>query len=207
MVRKNIEFWSLSKLLRRLLVATLSLVAVILLLNSVGKLTPSTTGDWRKPVSKHALANEVKSEEPQPQVKAIVICCSDPRLDMIDRIRERYGLKKGEAFPIVVPGGPDPLANPDIMCDECKGIIKHIDLILGKKIPSIDKIVIAEHQNCACIEHHGFLDPDHGKKDFPKIKEFFTKRAPGLKLEMLYYSFLDRERGLVNPIPEVIEVD
>lgn len=152
---------------------------------------------------------KAKTEAPPPKVKAIVICCSDPRLDMIDLIRERYGFGKGECFPIVVPGGPDPLANPTVMECKCQAEKEYMDIILDPKhhFPFLEKIVVAEHEDCACIKHYGFTDPHQGKKDFPAIKEFFDKRTPGLELVMLYYSFTNREKGIVNPDPEVIKLD
>jgi hypothetical protein len=167
------------------------LVAVLCIVGSLGLMS---------------LSSNITHKKPAVEVKAIVICCSDPRLCMYKRIRELYGLLEEECFPIIVPGGPDPLANPELMCDECRAVKKHIDLILGKKISSIKTVIIAEHQNCACIEHYGFSDPDHGKTDFPAIKEYLSQRAPQLKQEMLYYSFSNREKGLVNPKPEFITI-
>ena len=150
---------------------------------------------------------ETKAEAPPPKVKAIVVCCSDPRLCMYKKIRERYGLIEEECFPIVVPGGPDSLANPNLMCDECRSVKKYTDIILAHPAPTLKFVFVAEHEDCACIKHYGFTDPHQGKKDFPAIREFFAQKAPKLELVMEYYSFSDREKGLVNPVPEVIKID
>lgn len=189
------------------LIATLSLGVVFALCSwPVKKTVDATAAEQPKAETPPV---EAKTETPPPQVRAIVLCCSDPRFDMIDRIRERYNLKKGEAFPIVVPGGPDPLANPELMEWKCRSEKEDVNIILDPKhhFPFLKIVIVAEHEDCACIKHYGFTDPHHGKKDFPAIREFFSARAPDLKLEMLYYSFKDREKGLVNPDPEVVEID
>ncbi len=156
-------------------------------------------------------SQKVSSQEQQqtesPKVRAIVVCCSDPRLCMYKKIRERYGLMEEECFPIVVPGGPDPLANPVLMDCKCLAEKTDLDIILEHPAPSMTMVIVAEHEDCACIKHYGFTDPHQGKKDFPAIKEFFAKRTPELELVMLYFSFTDKEKGLVNPNPEVVKID
>lgn len=181
------------------------LVAVICIVSSLGLMNLSSRIVQKQAVETKAEAPKV--EVPPLPVRAIVICCSDPRFDMIDRIRERYGLKKGEAFPIVVPGGPDPLANPELMEYKCLSEKIDLDIILEHPSTTLKTIIVAEHEDCACIKHFGLTeDPHQGKKDFPAIKEFFIHNAPDLKLEMLYYSFFVEGKGKVNPEPEVITV-
>lgn len=153
------------------------------------------------------LSKKIASKKPTVEVKAIVMCCSDPRFCMYKKIRELYGLKEEECFPIVVPGGPDPLANPKLMKYKFLSEKTDLDIILDHPAPSMKLVIVAEHEDCACIKHFGLTeDPHQGKKDFPLIKEYLSQRAPNLKREMLYYSFSNREKGLVNPKPEFITI-
>jgi hypothetical protein len=194
-------------------VAVLCYVVVAMVFCFYGKKADAkkstTEAEVKTEASKTKAPVGVKTEATPPKVRAIVICCSDPRLDMIDRIRERYGFGQGECFPIVVPGGPEPLANPTLMDCACRAEKQELDVILDPKhpLPFLEKVIVAGHEDCAFNKYCGLLDPHQGKKDFPAIKEFFAQRAPKLKLVMEYYSFADREKGLVNPVPEKIKLD
>lgn len=133
----------------------------------------------------------------------LVMCCSDNRVDEYDIIREEHGLRKGECFPWIRPGGPSLLLHVKSE-GEKKGIIRDIQKIAIEE-KKCTRAIAAFHQDCAGLALLGLTDEHQGKHDAPVFGALFHSLAPSMELLMPYYPLKDKRRGIFGK-PEYIVV-
>lgn len=84
-----------------------------------------------------------------PQCEAIVVHCSDPRLQFAfrDFILTELGLGVGDFMPLVVSGGAGVLAHPLRLPKEFKFMRDRVEFYRAV-MPSLKRIVLIHHQGC-----------------------------------------------------------
>lgn len=141
---------------------------------------------------------------PRVSPRAIVICCSDPRLQTTfeEFLYQELGLAKGDYAPLVVAGGAGAMARPyidpylhdfDFMADRIRLFCRHFP-------STIQRIIFINHEDCAYYKHiagrtigvPSYYDnlPLHDAK---LILQVFSSNLSslGLQVEFYYARFTD----------------
>ena len=139
---------------------------------------------------------------PNPEPKAIVIYCFDPRFRkaFTGFIEEELGLQPWEFIPLTIAGGPAPLAHPEEMFNRCRTLIRQM-MFTCEHFKSIKKIILIGHQDCgyySIVPSNGDKE-EREKKDLPIAAKLLKLMIPeGTTIEMYYAHFEDAERTQIS---------
>ena len=97
---------------------------------------------------------------PEAAPQAVVVYCSAPRFQVaFDQfIEKELGLAKGEFIPLVIAGGAGVLAHPERLPKEFSFMRERFELF-RKNYPSIKRIVLINHEDCAHQQNARGEDP------------------------------------------------
>ncbi len=139
-----------------------------------------------------------------PEPKAIVIFCFDPRFRVafFDFIEKELGLKPWEFIPLIVAGGPAPLAHPKEMFHRCRNMIRQI-MFTCNHFRTIKRVYIIGHQDCG---YYGIVpaatdekSEERERSDLPVAKDLLRLIVPeGAIVETFYAEFTDPERREIS---------
>jgi hypothetical protein len=103
--------------------------------------TPATPGPTTEAPAYAAVTN--------PKPEAIVVYCSDPRLQAaFDQfISQELHLAKGQYIPIVVGGGAGVLGHPEQLPKEFKFLKERFEMY-REHFPSVRRVVLINHEDC-----------------------------------------------------------
>jgi hypothetical protein len=147
-----------------------------------------------------------------PKPEAIVVHCSDPRLQNAFEqfIAGELGLAKGKYIPLVVGGGAGVLGHPEQLPKEFKFLKERFELYRNH-FPSIRRIILINHEDCKYYESLksrvlGFMgsnlriSPGHAREDLDLVSRTFKHLLShlGLALEIYYAKFADPEHRKVE---------
>jgi hypothetical protein len=169
------------------------------------------TGDGQQSEESSSARTYSVLQEPKPT--AIVIYCSDPRFQTAfsEFIKNELHLDKGQYVPVVVGGGAGVLANPERLPKEFKFIKDRLEL-LRKHYPTIKRIVLINHDDCA---YYGMLQEkivnflgsfgkninEKSREDMVLIADIFGRllsHLSGYSLERYYAKFTDGTHSKVE---------
>ena len=146
-----------------------------------------------------------------PKPRAIVVHCSDPRLQLAfeNFIAHELGLARGDYIPIVVGGGAGVLAHPEQLPKEFKFLRDRFEFY-REVFPTVSRIILINHEDCHYYDSikekvFGFLGQrwrgaaQHSREDLPLVSRAFGHFLShlGLPLELYYARFADPERTKV----------
>lgn len=133
-----------------------------------------------------------------PKPCAVAIYCLDPRFsDAFDGfIKEGLDLQRWEVIPIIIAGGPAPLAHQKEMSTRARMLIRQL-IFLFEHFPSIKRVIAIGHQDCGYYK----VIPDKGntvdreKDDLKGIIFSLGLFVPeGVTIEAHYAYFADKGR-------------
>lgn len=145
-------------------------------------------------------------QNPQPQ--AIVVHCSDPRLQPAFEkfIDHDLGLTAGTFIPVIVGGGAGVMAHPDQLPKEFKFLRDRLEFY-REVFPTVTRIILINHEDCHYYDSikervFGFLGQPwrgvahHSREDLPLVSRVFGRLLShlGLSVELYYGKFADPER-------------
>ena len=148
-------------------------------------------------------------QDPKPE--AIVIHCSDPRLQAAFEqfVEHELHLVQGQYIPIVVGGGGGVLAHPEQLPKEFKFLKDRLDHY-WKVFPTARRIVLINHEGCryydsiktkvlSFIGSPLKLAPDHAREDLSLATRVFQHFLAhlGYTVELYYARYADPERTKV----------
>jgi hypothetical protein len=146
-----------------------------------------------------------------PQPEAIVVYCSDPRLQQAfdEFIAGELGLAKGCFIPLVVAGGAGVLANPERLPKEFRFLKERFELFCSQ-FSSIKRIVLINHEDCKYYESLGqrvlgllqgrCAFADLPREDLKSIANIFVRLLShlGVGVELYYARFADKDHSRVT---------
>ena len=145
-----------------------------------------------------------------PQPKAICIECIDLRFAQgFEHFREEMlEVSRHEDIVMRLAGSLTPLAYPNEMPSRCKYLKKQL-VFKCKKFPSIERIIVIAHKNCAyydtvpSVQNHRCND-EYGieRGDLPLIGSFLEIVFPGKSIELYHADLIDGGRLVAfNQVP------
>jgi hypothetical protein len=147
-----------------------------------------------------------------PRPEAIVVHCSDPRLQaaFAQFIQRELGLRQGGYIPLVVGGGAGVLGHPEQLPKEFKFLKERFELYRDH-FPSIRRLVLINHEDCKYYESLksrvlGFMgaglriSPTHAREDLALVSRTFKHLLShlGVGLEIYYAKFADPEHRQIE---------
>jgi hypothetical protein len=148
----------------------------------------------------------------EPRPSAIVVRCSDPRLQAAFEqfIKLELGLAVGQSIPIVIGGGAGVLGHPEQLPKEFKFLKERIENYC-LRYPTVQRIVLINHEGCRYYEWvenktMGLLGPHFGTAPSqPRDDLVVVARnigpllaALGRSVEFYYAKFTDLERNHIE---------
>ena len=146
-----------------------------------------------------------------PKPKAIVVHCSDPRLQLAFEkfIEHELGLARGDYIPIVVGGGAGVLAHPEQLPKEFKFLRDRFEFY-REVFPTLKRVILINHEDCHYYDSikekvFGFLGQQwrgvaqHSREDLSLVSKAFGHLLShlGLPMELYFGRFVDAERTRV----------
>jgi carbonic anhydrase len=138
-----------------------------------------------------------------PEVKAIVIYCVDPRFPIAFRrfVPEELGLKEGQFIPITIAGGPAALAHPHDMFNRCRMMLRQMGFSYDH-FEKINRIILISHEDCgyySVVPKNGGNQNNREKNDIPQAIFQVSLTSPEkAKIEGYYAFFVDKKRTLIS---------
>ena len=146
-----------------------------------------------------------------PQPAAIVLHCSDPRLQAAFEqfITTELGLAKGQYIPIVVGGGAGVLGHPEHLPKEFKFLKERFEHY-RRVFPTARRVIVFNHEGCRYYESlktktlaflgpRMAISPAHAREDLSLVARAFHSLLShlGYSLELYYARFVDPEHTQV----------
>ena len=143
-----------------------------------------------------------------PQPQAIVVHCSDPRLQPAfeNFIEHDLRLTNGSFIPIVIGGGAGVMAHPEQLPKEFKFLRDRLEFY-REVFPTVGRVVLINHEDCHYYDSikqkvFGFLGQQwrgvaqHARDDLPLVSRVFGHLLShlGMTLELYYGKFADADR-------------
>lgn len=127
-----------------------------------------------------------------PEVKAIVIDCIDPRFPIAFRrfVEEELGLHEGEFVRIEIAGGPAALAHPKDMFNRCRLMLRQMNFSYDH-FGTIVRIILIAHQDCgyySVVPKNG-NNQDREKNDLQEAMFLVSLTSPERTRIEGYYAF------------------
>jgi hypothetical protein len=147
----------------------------------------------------------------EPKPEAIVVHCSDPRLQpaFAEFIAHELRLQPGAYIPIVVGGGAGVLGHPEHLPKEFKFLRDRFEHY-RQVFPSVRRIILINHEGCRYyqslkLKTLAFLglghkpSPEHAREDLSLVGRAFHSLLAhlGYQLELYYARYVDAERTKV----------
>jgi hypothetical protein len=148
---------------------------------------------------------------PDAQPEAVVIHCSDPRLQAAFEqfISHELRLEQGRYIPIIVGGGGGVMGHPTQLPKEFKFLKDRLEHY-RKVFPTVRRIVLINHEGCRYYDNlksrvMGFVGSrfqpaaDHARDDLSLVGQVFRHLLAhlGYAVELYYARFADAERTRV----------
>jgi hypothetical protein len=149
---------------------------------------------------------------PDAKPEAIVVYCSDPRLQTAFEqfIAKELGLGKGRYIPLVVGGGAGVLGHPEQLPKEFKFLKERFELYCGH-FSTIRRMILINHEDCKYYESlksrvltfigsNLRFSPEHAREDLGLVSRTFNHLLShlGVTLEVYYAKFTDKEHRQVE---------
>jgi len=147
----------------------------------------------------------------EPKPEAIIVYCSDPRLQTAfdEFIQKELGLAKGQFMPLIIGGGAGVLGHPEQLPKEFKFLKERFELY-REVFPSLRRVILINHEDCRYYEYLkkkllGFLgprfviSPEHARDDLALVSKAWKHLLPhlGFTVEFFYARFTDAHRSQV----------
>lgn len=150
------------------------------------------------------MAENVYPAIKDPAPEAVVVYCSDPRLQTAfdGFIEKDLGLAKGQFIPLVVAGGAHAFTNPLRLPKEFKFMKDRLELY-QERFSSIKRVILIGHEDCKYFESIknrllGFVGAagadiiEHHKAGLAMLPKILVNiLSPGKKVEIYYAKFKD----------------
>ena len=134
----------------------------------------------------------------------VIICyCSDSRFQeaIITYILKILGLVYGKFFPVVLRGGPTPLAYPKKKPKDFSSLFNDQILFFLKHAPKVKKIILIGHEDCKYYQTFPFTNRvDRDKEDLVRAVKNLGILLPSMPVEAYYVRFADG-----NPAETIFE--
>ena len=161
--------------------------------------------------TEHVSAKMTYAAIQDPKPDAIVIHCSDPRLQSAfeEFLEHELHLEKGQYIPIIVGGGGGVLAHPEQLPKEFKFLKDRLEHY-RRVFPTVRRIVLINHEGCRYYDSiktkvltfiGSRLKPsgEHAREDLSLMTRVFQHFLShlGYTVELYFARYADAERSKV----------